>query len=126
MTDDIRIYNYLEDGSLISQGQQAKKYFDEKFANIHVDVDVDISEIDESLDNITKAINNVPNAVNEKIQDAKSDIIEAIEDSKPCLCHLATKEDVCKAKCEVINKITEAKEDIDETFFDLNEQINDN
>ena len=34
MTDDIRIYNYLEDGSLISQGQQAKKYFDEKFANI--------------------------------------------------------------------------------------------
>ncbi len=46
MTDDIRIYNYLEDGYLISQGLQAKKYFDEKFANIHVDVDVDISEID--------------------------------------------------------------------------------
>lgn len=108
--NDIRIYNYHDESPLVTRETQAKDYFDKKFANIKVDVDVDLSGIDKH------------------ISDSTCEIIEKIEDSKPCLCHLATKEDVCRAKCEIINKIDSNKEeiinDIDEKFVDLNEIIN--
>lgn len=115
--NDIRVYNYYDDEPLITRQTQAKNYFDKKFANIKVDVDVDLSGVNKKLDNIDS-----------HISDSTNEIIDAIEDSKPCLCHLATKEDVCKAKCAIIHKIEESKEevieDIDEKFYDLNNLIN--
>ena len=107
MRNDIRVYNYYDDEPLITRNSQIESYLDKKFDNIHAKVD--ISEI------------------SEKIDDSTSLIIDTIEESKPCLCHLATKEDVCAAKCAVIKKIESSKEeiikDIDEKFVDLNEII---
>lgn len=122
--NDIRIYNYYDDEPLITRQTQAKDYFDKKFANIKVDVDVDLSGVNKKLDNIL----DTTTAVDTHISDSTNEIIEAIEESKPCLCHLATKEDVCHAKCEIIHKIETSKEeiinDIDEKFVDLNDLIN--
>ena len=122
--NDIRIYNYYNDEPLITRQTQAKDYFDKKFANIKVDVDVDLSGVNNKLDNIL----DTTTAVDTHISDSTNEIIEAIEESKPCLCHLATKEDVCHAKCEIIRKIESSKEeiitDIDEKFVDLNDLIN--
>lgn len=122
--NDIRMYNYYDDEPLVTRQTQAKDYFDKKFANIKVDVDVDLSGVNKKLDNIL----DTTTAVDTHISDSTNEIIEAIEESKPCLCHLATKEDVCHAKCEILNKIESSKEeiitDIDEKFVDLNELIN--
>lgn len=122
--NDIRIYNYYNDEPLITRQTQAKDYFDKKFANIKVDVDVDLSGVNKKLDNIL----DTTTAVDTHISDSTNEIIETIEESKPCLCHLATKEDVCHAKCEIIHKIESSKEeiinDIDEKFVDLNDLIN--
>lgn len=113
--NDIRMYNYYDDEPLVTRQTQAKNYFDKKFANIKVDAD--LGEINAKLDSIDT-----------HISDSTNEIVEAIEDSKPCLCHLATKEDVCHAKFEILNKIESSKEeiitDIDEKFVDLNELIN--
>lgn len=122
--NDIRIYNYYDDEPLITRQTQAKDYFDKKFANIKVDVDVDLSGVNKKLDNIL----DTTTAVDAHISDSTNEIIGAIEESKPCLCKLATKEDVCHTKCEIINKIESSKEeiikDIDEKFVDLNDLIN--
>lgn len=122
--NDIRIYNYYNDEPLITRQTQAKDYFDKKFANIKVDVDVDLSGVNKKLDNIL----DTTTAVDTHISDSTNEIIETIEESKPCLCHLATKEDVCHAKCEIIHKIESSKEeiinDINEKFVDLNDLIN--
>ena len=113
--NDIRIYNYYNEEPLVTRQTQAKNYFDKKFANIKVDAD--LSGVNEKLDNIDTHISTSTN-----------EIIEKIEDSKPCLCHLATKDDVCNAKCEIIHKIESSKEeiinDIDDKFVDLNDLIN--
>lgn len=105
--NDIRVYNYYDNDRLISRMTQAKEYFDEKFGNIHEDID--FSEVDHRINCSTHKI------------------LHAIEDSKPCLCNLATKEDVCKAKHQLIDKIDSSKkeiiEEIDEKFVDLNELI---
>lgn len=115
--NDIRVYNYYDNEPLITRQTQYKNYFDKKIANINVDVDVDLSGVDKKLDNIDLHISGSTN-----------EIIDVIEDSKPCLCHLATKEDVCKAKYDIIHKIEKTKEeiieDIDEKFYDLNNLIN--
>lgn len=110
MREDIRLYNYNDGQPLVSRMEQARKYFDEKFSNVHADVDM--------------------NKFNEKADEVKSEIIEAIDDAKPCLCNLATKEDICKARCSIINEIDDSKEtiikEIDEKFGDLNEMISQN
>lgn len=105
--NDIRVYNYYDNDRLISRMQQAKEYFDEKFGNIHCDVD--LSEVDNRIDTSTNKV------------------LTAIEDSKPCLCELATKEDICRAKYKILDKIDKSEkkiiEEIDEKFVDLNELI---
>lgn len=133
MRNDIRIYNYYDDEPLITRMSQAKTYIDEKFANIHVDID--LTKIDEKLEVIKEEIDDIDlknisdkiTEVGEKVEDAKEEIIDKIDESKPCLCHLATKEDVCQAKCAIIKKVEESKdkiiEEIDEKFVDLNELI---
>lgn len=136
MLNDIRVYNYDSNEPLISRMAQAKEYFDNKFANIHMEIDLsgvegkidtvnnDITAINQKIDNSTEEIKE---AINNAADNSTSEIIDAIEGSKPCLCHLATKEDVCKAKCAIISKIEEDKDliikEIDDKFVDLNELI---
>lgn len=143
MYSDIREYNYYDNGRLITRVSQVEEYLDKKFADIHVDVD--LSEIEEKIDNSTNLINENISAsvdnITEDISEASNDIKEAISESenniknsmtdsvteikdaieaaKPCLCNLATKEDVCKAKCAIIKEI-------DEKFVDLNELVKNN
>lgn len=122
MLNDIRVYNYDSNEPLISRMAQAKEYFDNKFANIHMEID--LSGVEGKIDNSTEEIKE---AINNAADNSTSEIIDAIEESKPCLCHLATKEDVCKAKCAIISKIEEDKDliikEIDDKFVDLNELI---
>lgn len=118
MFDDLRSYNYYNDEPLITKMSQAKEYFDSKFSNIHVEAD---------LTEISKEIKESKDEIAQEIKVSKSEIIDAIDDSKPCLCHLATKEDVCKAKCQILGKIEESKNEInthiDEKFVNLNDLI---
>ena len=48
MLNDIRVYNYHDNEPLITRMTQAKKYFDDKFANIHADVD--LTEVENKID----------------------------------------------------------------------------
>lgn len=110
MIGDIRQYDFHDEEPLKTRMTQAKEYFDEKFSNIKAKVDTtEISEI---------------------ISDSTSEIKETIIDNKPCLCNLATKADVCSAKCAIIKTVNEDKDliikEIDEKFVDLNEQIREN
>ena len=136
MLNDIRVYNYHDNEPLITRMAQAKKYFDDKFAGIHADVD--LTEVENKFDTIN---NNIANSneeikgvisdskeeIKDMIGDSKEEIIETIENSKPCLCHIATKKDICEAKNAIISKIDEDKDliiqNIDEKFVDLNELI---
>ena len=93
MLNDIRIYNYNDNEPLITRMEQAKKYFDDKFANIHADVD--LTEVENKIDTVNTNIVNGNEEVKGVINDSKEEIIEAIESSKPCLCNLATKKDIC-------------------------------
>ena len=125
MLNDIRIYNYNDNEPLITRMEQAKKYFDDKFANIHADVD--LTEVENKIDTVNTNIVNGNEEIKGVINDSKEEIIEAIESSKPWLCNLATKKDICEAKSAIINKIDEDKDliiqHVDEKFVDLNELI---
>ena len=125
MLNDIWIYNYNDNEPLITRMEQAKKYFDDKFANIHADVD--LTEVENKIDTVNTNIVNGNEEIKGVINDSMEEIIEAIESSKPCLCNLATKKDICEAKCAIINKIDEDKDliiqHVDEKFVDLNELI---
>lgn len=106
MINDIRVYNYYDESPLINRTTQVKEYLDKKLSNVKAKID--FTEVEEKIAD-----------VKETIYDSTSDIKEAIEDAKPCLCHLATKEDVCKAKCAIIKEI-------DEKFVDLNDLVKNN
>lgn len=106
MINDIRVYNYYDESPLINRTTQVKEYLDKKLSNVKAKVD--FTEVEEKIAD-----------VKETIYDSTSDIKETIEDAKPCLCHLATKEDVCKAKCAIIKEI-------DEKFVDLNDLVKNN
>lgn len=140
MNNDIRTYNFCDDSPLISRTTQVKEYLDKKFSDIKVDVDftdveqkitdstseiketIDTSSSDikntitESTDGIKESITENTTELKETINTSTSEIKEAIEDAKPCLCNLATKDDVTEAKKEIIKEI-------DEKFVDLNELI---
>ena len=125
MLNDIRVYNYHDNEPLITRMEQAKKYFDDKFANIHTDVD--LTEVENKIDAVNTNIVNGNEEIKGVIMDSKEEIMDAIESSKPCLCNLATKKDICEAKCAIISKIDEDKDliiqHVDEKFVDLNELI---
>lgn len=117
MINDIRIYNYHDDSPLINRTTQVKEYLDKKLSNVQAKVD--FTEVEEKISDVKETMNGNFAEVKEAISESTSDIKDAIEDAKPCLCHLATKEDVCKAKCEIIKEI-------DEKFVDLNELVKNN
>lgn len=128
MINDIRIYNYHDDSPLINRTTQVKEYLDKKLSNVQVNVDFTeveekISDVKETMDGKLTEVKETMVAdfteVKDVISDSTNDIKEAIEDAKPCLCNLATKEDVCKAKCAIIKEI-------DEKFVDLNELVKNN
>ena len=56
MLNDIRVYNYHDNEPLITRMEQAKKYFDDKFANIHTDVD--LTEVENKIDTVNTNIVN--------------------------------------------------------------------
>lgn len=136
MRNDIRMYGYKDDAPLISRIEQAKEYFDDKFANIIANVD--LTEIETKIAESTSAvqssisqseesiIDNI-SSINTSIDDAKSEIIEAVEDSKPCLCNIATKDDIKQSKTDIINEIDNSKDliikEIDDKFVNLNELV---
>lgn len=115
MINDIRVYNYDENGLLIGRTSQIEEYLDKKFSSI--EVDVDLSKVERKLCNIDCNITH-----------STEHILDAIEESKPCLCHLATKEDLKQAKCNIIQEIKESEQtiikEIDEKFVNLNDLIN--
>lgn len=117
MINDIRIYNYHDDSPLINRTTQVKEYLDKKLSNVQVSVD--FTEVEEKISDVKESMDGKFTEVKETIYDSTNDIKEAIEDAKPCLCNLATKEDVCKAKCAIIKEI-------DEKFVDLNELVKNN
>lgn len=136
MLNDIRIYNYNDDQPLISRTVQIQEYLDKKFADIQVDVD--LSEVENKIDNVNDNITTINNNISDKIngstveikaaiEESTTTITEAIEESSPCLCHMATKEDISNAKTEIISKIDENKDliikEIDDKFVDLNELV---
>lgn len=108
MHNDIRVYDYIEDGSLVSRMEQAKNYLDEKFANVHADVDL--------------------TDVRRDIHHATHHIIDEVEDNRSYMHHhLVSKDDLHKTRCSIFKKIEDSEKDvkeyIDEKFVDLNEQI---
>lgn len=129
MVNDIRVYDYYDGEPLITRMEQVKNYLDNKFSHVHADVD--LTEINQKITESTEEINGKitvsTKELSQQITNSTAELSEKIEDSKPYLCNLATKEDVCKAKCAVINKIESSKEeiikDIDEKFVDLNELV---
>lgn len=136
MRNDIRMYGYKDDAPLISRIEQAKEYFDDKFANIIANVDLteietkiaeSTSAVQSSMSQSEKSIIDNISSINTSIDDAKSEIIEAVEDSKPCLCNIATKDDIKQSKTDIINEIDNSKDliikEIDDKFVNLNELV---
>lgn len=114
MVNDIRIYNYYDDGPMVNRTTQIKEYLEKQLSN--VEAKVDFTEVEKKIADVKETVTTSTTDIKEAITDSTIDIKEAIEDAKPCLCHLATKDDVTKAKTEIIDKI-------DEKFVDLNELI---
>lgn len=140
MYSDIREYNYYDNGTLINRVSQVEEYLDKKFADIHMDVDlseieekitdatIDVKEnISEAKDDIKTTISSTESEIKEDMANSVTEIKDAIETAKPCLCNLATKEDVCNAKCTIIRWMEDNKDEIikeiDEKFVDLNELV---
>ena len=77
MLNDIRVYNYHDNEPLITRMTQAKKYFDDKFANIHADVD--LTEVENKIDTVNTNVVNGNEEVKGVIIDSKEEIIEAMK-----------------------------------------------
>lgn len=137
MHNDIRVYNYDDNEPLITRMAQIKSYLDKKFAEsqtkvdfseVHehlnqVDEDVKAIHFDVDLSEVNQNIEKAKNEVISNTESCKEEIIEKIEDSKPCLCKLATKEDVCHIITHIENSKKEIIEEIDEKFVNLNDLV---
>lgn len=107
-----------------------KATIEESMETIENKIQSSNEDILEAIDSIKENVNSVKDSVEstkENIDSSKEEIIEAIKDNKPCLCNVATKEDIKHAICH-INHHTDVKfEEIDfiSQFDNLNKQIND-
>lgn len=140
MRNDYRTYNYYDNEPLVPRVTQIQEYLDKKLGNIHIEFDTkDITDkidkvdkdVTDTISTISSAISTVTedikNSVKDEISDAKGEIIDAIDEASPCLCNLATKQDVTNAKTDIIKQIetseTNIKTEIEEKFSDLNEIV---
>lgn len=122
-----RAYGFREDNRLISRMTQFEEYMDEKFANITVDDSNIENVVKESVENSLSGIECEFKKVHGHIDCAENHIIDAIEKNsdKVCTCHLATKEDICHAVCDINRHVDEKFDEVDflKQFSDLNEEI---
>lgn len=147
MNKSYKIYDYVEDNTLITRTEQIKDYLDERLKMIDLEIDEEeITEsvkvainsvIDETLkesletnikETVTESLSTVNeqfSQVNKQIDDVKTDVINKVEEQKEILNTLATKEDVIEATNKINDHTTNSFSEIDfnAKFSDLNEQI---
>ena len=106
---DYHLYGYPNEVPLITKMEQ----FEDMFGNIEVDVDIDYDLIEETI----------KEAVAESCHPCDCDDCNPCP--QPCCCELATKEDICRAVCQINHHIDTKFEEIDfpSMFEDLNEQV---
>ena len=106
---DYRGWKFRDKVPLIPRDQQWKMYFDGKFGEIDVDVDIDTNEIKETIEN----------TLNEGLDSKLCKVHKHIEEAKDHLCC-----DICCAKNDVKKHIDKKFDDInfEEKFSNLNEQ----
>lgn len=121
MPHTYRPYDYTSgDIPLITRMEQFKEILSGE-----ITVDVDKTTIKEAVSEGLGDINCQFCSVHNHIDRAKEKIIDKIEENKPCMCNLATKEDVANAVTK-INKHTDEKfDEIDflSQFENLNEKV---
>ena len=125
MKQGYRRYVYKSDVGLIGRAEQIKEYLDEKFSNVSVDTDLIETTIENTINTSIDKVNCGICGINNHIECAKNEIINNMGTCKPCVCNLATKEDVQNAVKEVNAHTDEKFDEVDfiKQFSDLNEQI---
>lgn len=124
--EDYKRYGYGDDTPIINKDAQWKEYFDSKFGGINNTEDIDIA-IKNSIDASMEHIHSDICRINCNVNHSKCEIIDEIHNIQtPCLCNVATKEDIQNAVKE-INSFTEAKfesfEDLNQMVREINEKI---
>lgn len=133
-------YDYNSDVGIVTRDEQIKEYLDKKFSSIDVDVNVDMSSVEEKIekssqDTIDKIESSTQSTIeklehglgktNCHIERAKNEIINNSSCCNPCQTNTITKDDITNAINE-INSHTDDKFneiDFEKQFSDLNEQI---
>lgn len=110
---DLRAYGFCTKVPLVTKDTQWKHYFDEKFANINIDIDP--QEIKETIE--TTIETTLDTTLDEKL----TGVHEHIESAKNHLCC-----DICCAKNDIKKHIDDKIDPIqfEEQFSNLNEQVN--
>ena len=125
--NEYKEYGYNDKVPLIDKCSQMYDYLEQKFNSIgHIDTDVIENTITNTIENSLGDINCKFCTVNKNINRAKKEIIEEVQEIKtPCLCHLATKEDVRQAVKDINEHTDEKFNEINfiEKFSDLNQQV---
>ena len=116
-----RPYEYDYDTSYVGRTGVMENYFDRKFSSISIDKDEIRETIEESVHDSLGDIDCKFCSVHNHIEHAKNEII----DSQPCMCHLATKEDIANAVNQINTHTDEKFDEIDfaQQFTNLNEQL---
>lgn len=147
MFKSYKLYDYIEDNSLVTRTDQIKEYLNERLKTVDVNIDEEaITEniktnvenvindtLKESLEqNIKDTINDNLGGVDEQLSqintqlnETKEVIIEKVEEQKEILNNVATKQDVLEATENINNHTSNLFNEIDfhAKFADLNEQI---
>lgn len=114
-------YDYNSDVGIVTRDEQIKEYLDKKFSSIDVDVNVDMSGVEEKIEKLEHGLGKT----NCHIECAKNEIINNSSCCSPCQTNTITKDDITNAINE-INSHTDDKFneiDFEKQFSDLNEQI---
>ena len=125
MKQDYKRYNYRDNVGLVTGLEQFEDYLNGKLSNITVDTDIIEESVKKGMDDSISKIEDGLDKVNENIENAKNEIIENENCHHPCICNLATKQDIQCAVRTINNHTDEKFDSIDfqKQFSDLNEQI---
>lgn len=122
-------YDYNSDVGIVTRDEQIKEYLDKKFSSIDVDVNVDMSGVEDKIESSTQTtiekLEHGLGKTNCHIERAKNEIINNSSCCSPCQTNTITKDDITNAINE-INSHTDDKFneiDFEKQFSDLNEQI---
>lgn len=127
--NEYKEYGFNDKVPLIDKCSQMYNYFESKFNGIgSVDTQLIETTIENTIDNSMNEVNCKLCGINRHIEDAKQEIIEEVHNidiETPCMCNIATKDDIRKA-VEDINTHTDEKFkeiDFEKEFGDLNQQV---